>query len=273
MWIFVRNYFKVGIESSKDIEGLGISLFGTVVSQKNILKGSNSPNYLISLREPDAQIVEAFRGLRTALKFSLSTTDNKIIVITSPAPGDGKSFIASNLAVVIASAGQKVLLVDADMRRGKLRKIFKVSRKSKGLSNILSNNEEIDPLYYDTEVDNLKFIPTGSNPPNPAELLESSRMQDFYSWAKSNFDIIIFDTPPVLAVADPIILDEYSGVNLIVVRHMVSSADQLSEAIRILKNSGVTINGAILNDFNQKYNRYGYYNYNYSYSYKSDNIK
>ena len=81
-------------------------------------------------------------------------------------------------------------------------------------------------------------------------------MDDFYSWAKNNFDIIIFDSPPVLAVADPIILDKYSGVNLMIVRHMTSNTDQLEEAIRILKNSGVIINGAILNDYNLKYSRY-----------------
>jgi tyrosine-protein kinase Etk/Wzc len=270
MWIFIRNYFRSGIEATGDITSLGVSLFGTVMSQKNISKGSKSSDYLISIREPNSQIVEAFRGLRTALKFSLSTTDNKTILITSAAPGDGKSFVASNLAAIIASSGQKVLLVDADMRRGKLRHIFNVSKRSKGLSDILSNNEKIDLACYNTEVDNLNFIPAGRYPPNPAEILESSRMDDFYSWAKNNFDIIIFDSPPVLAVADPIILDKYSGVNLIIVRHMVSSVDQLAESIRVLKNSGVIINGAILNDFNQKYSRYGNYSYNYSYSYQSE---
>lgn len=270
-WILARNFFKSSIENGKSIEALGIPLFGTVISQKNITKGSKNSNYLISLREPSAPIVEAFRGLRTALKFSLSTTDNKTILITSAAPGDGKSFIASNLAVVIASAGQKVLLVDADMRRGKLRNVFKISKKSKGLSNILSNNEKMDTVCYETEIDNLKFIPSGNYPPNPAEILESSRMDDFYAWAKNNFDIIIFDTPPVLAVADPIIIDKYSGVNLIIVRHMVTNVNQLEQAVRTFKNSGVTVNGAILNGFNQKYMKYGNYNYNYSYSYRSDN--
>jgi len=273
LWILVRNYFKVGIEDTKDIEALGISLFGTVISQKNISKGSQSSDYLISFREPDAPIVEAFRGLRTALKFSLSTTDKKTILITSAAPGDGKSFIASNLAAIIASTGQNVLLVDTDMRRGKLRNAFKISRNSKGLSDILSNKEKIDTVCYDTEIDNLKFVPSGKYPPNPAEILESSRMDDFYAWANNNFDIIIFDAPPVLAVADPIIIDKYSGVNLMVVRHKVSNSDQLIQATRILRNSGVIINGAILNDFDHKYNKYGNYNYSYSYSYQSERNK
>jgi tyrosine-protein kinase Etk/Wzc len=270
-WIFIRNYFSNGIKGIEDITSLGVALFGTVMAQKNILKGSKSSDYLISLREPNSLIVEAFRGLRTALKFSLSTTDNKSILITSAAPGDGKSFVASNLAAIIASSGQKVLLVDADMRRGKLRHIFNVSKRSKGLSDILSDNEKIDLACYDTELDDLKFVPAGRYPPNPAEILESSRMDDFYSWAKNNFDIIIFDTPPVLAVADPIILDKYSGVNLIIVRHNVSHIGQLEESIRILKNSGVIINGAILNDFNQKNSKYGNYSYNYSYQSESDN--
>ena len=270
MWIFIRNYFSNGIKDTGDITSLGISLFGTVMSQKNISKGPKSYGYLISLREPNSQIVEAFRGLRTALRFSLSTTDKKSILITSAAPGDGKSFISSNLAAIIASSGQKVLLVDADMRRGKLRHIFNLSKRSKGLSDILSDNVKIDLACYDTEVDNLKFVPAGRYPPNPAEILESSRMDDFYSWAKNNFDIIIFDSPPVLAVADPIIIDKYSGVNLMIVRHMTSNTDQLEEAIRILKNSGVIINGAILNGFNQKSSRYGKYTYSYNYSYQSE---
>ena len=271
IWIFISKYFKNGIEGARDITLLGISLYGTIMSQKNISKGSKNSDYLISLREPDSQIVEAFRGLRTALKFSLSTTDNKTILITSAAPGDGKSFVAANLAAIIASSGQKVLLVDADMRRGKLRHVFNVSKRSKGLSDILSDNEKIDLACYDTEIDDLKFIPAGRYPPNPAEILESSRMNDFYSWAKNNFDIIIFDTPPVLAVADSIILDKYSGVNLMIVRHMISNVDQLEESIRILKNSGVIINGAILNDFNRKNSKYG--NYSYSYNYQSESDK
>jgi len=98
-------------------------------------------------------------------------------------------------------------------------------------------------------------------------------MDDFYAWANNNFDIIIFDAPPVLAVADPIIIDKYSGVNLMVVRHKVSNSDQLIQTTRILRNSGVIINGAILNDFDHKYNKYGNYNYSYSYSYKSERNK
>jgi tyrosine-protein kinase Etk/Wzc len=189
-------------------------------------------------------------ALRTGLQFSLATAPSKSLMITSPAPSLGKSFISLNLAIVSAQSGSKVLLIDADLRKGRLRKQFGLPRKHLGLS---------DP---ETGVD---FIPTGSYPPNPADLLTAPRFRALLDEATAHYDLVIVDCPPVLAVTDPGIIGQMTGLSLLVVKHLETTRDEVLSSQKILANSGVTLSGAILNQFDSAASRYGHYGHKYGY--------
>ena len=271
LWIFVRNYLHNGIEDGRDLEALGFSLFGTISKVPGIDKGTKSKNYLIARAEPDSPVVEAFRGLRTALGFSLKSGNHKSILITSCAPSDGKSFVSSNLAIIMAHNNYNVLLIDCDMRRGKLKKAFQLPKNAEGLSEVLSSQAEFEDGCHATNVTNLTLMPVGKRPPNPAELLDNQRMGELCVWAETKFDIVILDAPPILAVADALILAPYSGVKLMIIKHMETSPAEASTALNTLKSSGISLTGAILNAYDQKKSKYGSYGYKYGYNYGSYN--
>ena len=270
-WVLVRNYFHTGIEDGREIEALGFSLFGTISKVPGITNGIKNKNYLIAKTEPTSAIVEAFRGLRTALGFTLKSGSHKSILITSCAPGDGKSFVSSNLAIIMANNNYNTLLIDCDMRRGKLKKAFNLPKNGEGLSEVLSSQAEFEDACHAVNVTNLTLIPAGKRPPNPAELLDNQRMLELFAWAETKFDLIILDAPPILAVADALILAKSSGVKLMVIKHKETSAAEASTALKMLEASGIRINGAILNSYDQKKSKYGSYSYKYEYNYGSYN--
>ncbi|MFY9241119.1 MAG: CpsD/CapB family tyrosine-protein kinase, partial [Roseovarius sp.] len=264
-WIFTRNYFRHSLDNSGELEALGLPLFATITLVPGNSKSSkNSP---IAISDPSNTVVEAFRGLRTGLKFSQSSAKSKKILITSSVPGQGKSFISQNLAVVLASTGKKVLLVDADMRRGALHKAFGQKLDEAGLSASLAGIISFEDVLQATEVDSLKLIHRGKRPPNPAELLEDAKLLEFLNWAENAFDFIIIDTPPVLAVADPIIIAQHDLITIVVARHLQTTAEEIEYTLRRLEMSGIKVSGAILNGYDQKRSKYGAYSYKYGYYY------
>jgi tyrosine-protein kinase Etk/Wzc len=267
IYTLVRNYFRVGIEDGRELERIGIPLFGTISKVASITRGARDTNYLIAKTQPDEPVVEAFRGLRTALSFTMKTHDSGCILITSCAPGDGKSFVSSNLAVIFADKSRRTLLIDADMRRGKLRRAFGARRNALGLSDALTGDCTFDEATRDTDIENLCLISTGKRPPNPAELLDSKPFADLVEWANSAFDVVVIDAPPVLAVTDPLILARHCAVNLLVVNHVKTAEAEVVAANRTLQNSGISLNGAILNAYDQRKSRYGSYGYKYGYYY------
>jgi len=267
LYVFVRNYFREGIEDGRELERLGIPLFGTISKVASIAGGARDPSYLIAKARPDEPVVEAFRGLRTALSFTMKAQGSGCILITSCAPGDGKSFVSSNLAVILADKSRRTLLIDADMRRGKLRRAFGSRRNSVGLSDVLTGGSSFEEAARETDVDNLYLIQTGRRPPNPAELLDSAAFGELMEWAKSTFDVVVIDAPPVLAVTDPLILARHCAVNLLIVKHTETSEAEIVAANRTLQNSGISVSGAILNAYDQRKSKYGSYGYKYGYYY------
>lgn len=223
-------------------------------------------NELITFVSPKTQISEVFRTLRTNIQFMNVDEGLKSLLITSTVPGEGKSWVASNLAVTFAQAGKRVLLVDADMRKGRQHEIFEVNNNN-GLSNYLIMTTKNDSLssigdYIQTTlIDNLYIMTAGMTPPNPSELLTSQKMIDLIKYLEQIFDIVIFDGTPSTIVTDAIILSKFVDSTLIVSAHKETKIDDLNQVKRNITNVGGRIAGVVVNKMpvNKKVNKAGYY--------------
>lgn len=205
---------------------------------------------LIVQRDPKSPISEIFRTLRTNIQFMTSSKNLKTLLVTSTLPGEGKSWTAANLAITFAQAGKKVILVDSDMRKGRLYHLFGVSPKP-GLSNYLSGMDEnmtdIKSYIRNTEVDNLFFIPAGSIPPNPSELLVSERATAMIEDLKAMSDVVIFDGTPSLLVTDAIILSRFLDATIIVSAYNETKIEHLDKVKKAIENVGGKIAGVVFN--------------------------
>lgn len=271
--ILAKTFYNKGIMRPEDIEELNIPVYATV---NKITKNFNTNvskqkkiNILANI-DPTNLAVESLRGLRTRLHFGLLGSEKTSVSITSARPGEGKSFISINLATVAALSGQKVCLIDTDMRRGYLNKYFNVSKKSLGLSDVISGNAKIEDVIIQDSNSGLFFIPSGMYPPNPSELLMSSPFEKVVDYLNENFELSIFDTPPVLAVTDPIIISKYVGMSLLVVQYEKTTSDEINNVMSTFDKNKLSIKGAVLNGYDVSRNPYGYgygaYKYQYSYS-------
>jgi capsular exopolysaccharide synthesis family protein len=203
---------------------------------------------------------EAFRGIRTNVLFSSADEGSRSIVVTSTAPGEGKSMVASNLAASLAQAGQRVLLIDADMRKPKAHEILGVAQEP-GLSNVLVGDVKPSEAVRKTAVAGLWILSAGRVPPNPAELVGSARFREFVESLKKHFEWVIIDTPPILAVTDAsLIANHVSGV-LFVVGAEMTSRHAARAAIEQLENSRARLVGAVLNRVELDKNAYYYSQY------------
>ena len=213
---------------------------------------------LITHLNPKSPIAEQYRTIRTNIDFSLADRNLRSLVVTSSGPGEGKSMTTANLAVVMAQQGRKVLLVDADLRKPTVHYTFRLIN-TEGLSNLLTKRAKLTDVLTKTDVDNLYVITSGPIPPNPAELLSSRAMHDFMTEALGIFDIIIFDTPPLLAVTDAQILSSQVDGTVLVVASGKTEKDAALEARDLLQKSQARILGVVLNRQPIKNSRYYYY--------------
>lgn len=217
---------------------------------------------LITVSRPQHIISEQFRTIRTNLSFSMPDQDLKTLLITSSIPGEGKSTNAANIAVVFAQEGKRVLLIDGDMRKPTLHYTFPMSN-TQGLSTILTKQHEYIEAIEVTYVEGLYIIPSGPIPPNPSELLSSRNMDYFMETVMQEFDIIIFDAPPVLSVSDALILGNKCDGTLLIVNSGEVDKSDVVKAKAALQSSQARILGAVLNNFklpnsNYYYDIYGY---------------
>lgn len=223
-------------------------------------------NELITFVSPKTQISEVFRTLRTNIQFMNVDGNLKSLLVTSTVPGEGKSWISANLAITFAQAGKRVLLVDADMRKGRQHDIFEV-KNTKGLSNYLimttkeSSLDSIGEYVQNTLVDNLYVMTSGIIPPNPSELLTSQKMVDLIKYLEKIFDVVIFDGTPSTIVTDAIILSKFVNTTLIVAAHKLTKTDDLNQVKRNILNVGGKIAGVVINKIPsvKKKSRSGYY--------------
>ncbi len=276
----LREKLRRGIDGIEEIEQLGVPVFATISLFLDDRKGhkslsmDSSRSDIISRDMPESILVEEFKSLRTSLHFGMLDAANKSLAITSGAPDAGKSFISANIAAITAAVGAKVCLVDADLRRGRQRLRFGLSRSKTGLSEYLSKNIPLEDILHVTDVPGLTFINTGKFPPNPSELLIQPKFNQLVSDLTSKFDLVVIDCPPVLAVTDATLIGRVAGVVFVVARHQKTEIAELTATLRALETGGITVKGGILNAFNRRkiksYGRYAYkYKYNYSYNYKS----
>lgn len=271
----LRNMMRSGIKDAAQIENeLDIPVYATVPrsavqeSRVKLLKKKKTIP-ILAVKDSDDIAVESIRSIRTTIHFSLTEAKNNIIAISGPAPEVGKSFIAANLGAILAQGGKRVLVMDGDMRRGYLHKYFNQDT-APGLSELLLGTHTLEQVIKADSYEGLYFISRGKNPSNPAELLGSQKFQALLSELSAQFDHILIDTPPALAVTDGVIIAQSAGVNLLVVRHAKTQMKELELTINRFEQAKVKVNGVILNDVQRGSGGYGYgYGYNYNYHYKA----
>ena len=267
--VFIRDMLRQGVKTPEEVEAkTGLPVYASIpdsdqlkVLERNARK-SGKGSFLLARSAPKDLAVESLRSLRTNLSFALMEAPNNRIMITGPSPGVGKSFVSANLAELLAETGKKVLLISADMRKGHLHKVFGLSG-DKGLQDML-----VDPnLNVAVPIgNNLDIICGGKFPPNPSELLMSPAFTALLEKASSQYDAVIIDTPPVLAVTDAAIIGEQCGTAFMVVRAELNPAREIDYATKRLQQAGVSVRGAVLNGLvktSSRYGNYGYYQYSY----------
>ncbi len=263
--ILIVDFLDQSVKSSEDLEAkLKIPFLGFVPYEK--LKKRES-EYAIMLKEGNFLMAENIRNIRTMLNFALKSNDTKAILITSSLQGEGKSNISSNLAVAFAQTGKKVLLVDGDLRRCRLHKVFKVSSE-KGLSNLWTDDEKknsFEANIQSTDVKNLYIMTSGQRPPNPAELLNTPLLDSFVKWAEDKFDLLIIDCPALMPVSDTLLWGRLINKALFVVRYGKTNAKLSKAAIERLQQASVKVLGGVIS----QYNPGGLTGYHKSYHYYS----
>lgn len=225
-------------------------------SKKNL--SNNKARTLITKMNPRSPISEQYRTIRTNLQFASVDKDLSSMMVTSAGPSEGKSLTTANLAVTFAQQEKKVLLIDADLRKPTLHYTFRLDN-SLGLSSVLIGDQSIEQVVRKSDLDNLHLIPSGPIPPNPSELLGSKAMENFLATAKNFYDMVIFDTPPVLAVTDGQILSRLCDGVLLVTRSKQTETDAGKKAVDLLKQVDANLLGAVLNDVEAKHSNYYYY--------------
>lgn len=292
-FLFSKEYFDDTIRSVDYIERMGLILLGVIpeVGQAYIRKTTNrtSENRLSNLKnligdpirranvnlqrrmvtreDPKSPISEAYRMLRTNILYSSTDSNIQTILVSSPGPGEGKSTTVTNLAITFANLGKKTLLVDVDLRKPVVHRIFEINREP-GMTNYLSGNiEDFSKLIHKTEVENLHIVSAGISPPNPSELLASKRMSKVIKELKEEWDVILFDTPPISAVTDAISLSQMSDSLVLVVKAGQTHKDALYRVLTAIDRLTTPLTGVVLNGVS-KINTYDSYYYYYQPNYQ-----
>jgi tyrosine-protein kinase Etk/Wzc len=329
-FVLLRTSLSSTIDGPEELKKLGIPVY-SVVPHSEFQTKLNRPvgpeQGLLSRENPAELAVEAVRSLRTSLHFGLLDGEKKVVCVTGPSPAVGKSFICANLAYLAATSGSRVLLVDADLRRGTIGRHFGISKELPGLSNILSGRLHMDDAMYAVDVtesptakrrkavepepqdqkkepvfaennepemstagfdetldfqvfsesdlpdadlprkSTLTVVPRGYAPPNPSELLMHPRFNEFVDSVAERFDMVIIDTPPVLAATDSIIVGKYAGMNLMVLRHNLTTSNEAEEAVQMFTQNDLRITGVVLNGYDRRHGKYGAYGTQYGYRY------
>jgi len=272
----LRAAFHRGVENPDDIEEIGLPVYASIPMsdwqveldkklQNKKIKTVNET--LLTVSNPADLSVEALRSLRTSLHFAMMEAKNNILMISGPSPSIGKSFVSANMGAVVAKGGQRVLVIDADMRKGRMERQMATTHKS-GLSDYLSGQMAIEDIIKELSVENLHYISRGDVPPNPSELLLHPRFQALMEWGSANYDIVIIDTPPILAVTDAAIVGAHAGTTFMVGRFALNAVKEIDIAKQRFEKNGIEVKGFILNAVVRKASsyyggNYGYYNYSY----------
>ncbi|MDI1232158.1 MAG: polysaccharide biosynthesis tyrosine autokinase [Methylobacter sp.] len=282
-WVFIRKTMRRGVEDPDQLEKhLNIPVYATIPHSEEQIKLSeklkkldkkhNDQPMILAVENKEDLAIESLRSLRTTLHFAFLEAQNNIIMITGPSPGIGKSFVSINLATVLADAGKKILLIDGDLRKGFINKVLGVNRED-GLSDLISSTTTLDKAVRHIAAANIDFIPTGSIPPNPSELLLHERLGQLLETLGEQYDHIIIDSPPILAVTDACIIGRMASATLMVVKAGQHPMRELEQCTKRLAQSGVHMKGIVFNDLPRTSSSYGsgYGKYVYQYNYQTSN--
>jgi tyrosine-protein kinase Etk/Wzc len=266
--VFLKKALQRGVVSEKKID----QIFGSKMVyasiphsafQKSLKDNTNPKNKKLPLLAsyfPEDMAIESLRAFRTAFQNTLNNMKNNIVVITSPTPGVGKSFVSANFSTVMASSGKRVLLIDADFRNGYLHKYFGIEREN-GLSNCILGRLPMQEAIRRNVEKNLDFLPTGDLPEYPSEFLLHQRFNEILQQLSTEYDLVVIDQPPLIAVSDTLIIGMQAGALFLLIRAGITTEDDLNESIRRLKQAGIALTGVLINDMkirNRQYHAYYY---------------
>ena len=273
VFALAHNFLFAGIAEADEIEKqVGLQVYATIPESRRQrklsreIRGSESGVRLLVDDQPREPTVESLRSLRTALQFAMLNARNNLVLISGPAPGVGKSFVSANFAAVLATGGKRVLVVDMDLRRGYLHQYFGLQREC-GVTDVIAGKLPPAQVIHRDVVPDLDFIATGALPPNAAELLMHERVAQLLAFCSHNYDVVIVDSPPVLAVNDAATLAEHCATVLLVARADQTRVAELKESVRRFAQGGSAVTGAILNGVGPKAARWAYGRKNGSYRY------
>jgi tyrosine-protein kinase Etk/Wzc len=265
---FARNSLFRGIRDPQEIEAAtGLGVYSTIPlspAQNVVAEAAMSRQgiHLLAVEHPQDPAIESLRSLRTALQFAMLEADNNRVLITGATPAVGKSFVSCNFAAVLAAADKRVLLVDADMRKGHLNHNFGVPRE-RGLSELVAGTLKLSEAIKSNLLPNLDLLTTGVLPPNPAELMQSSALAHLLDELSSLYDYVILDTPPVLVAADTLGAAAHAGTVLLVARAGQTQIGELTESSKRLRQAGKSVGGVLFNAMDLSRRHYGSYGYKY----------
>jgi succinoglycan biosynthesis transport protein ExoP len=270
---FFFEYLDNTIKTPDDLKRyLGLSFLGPVPHlDLTETQGLPCPE-MIALHKPKSHISEAYKGLRTSVLFSFPDHSPKTLLITSSSPSEGKTITSVNLAITMAQAGSRVVMIDCDMRKPRLHRLLNM-KNEKGISNLLVGHCQLEDVLQAGPVDNLKIITCGHCPPNPSELLVSSKLKTILDELKESFDHIIIDSPPVVAVTDSVIISRVVDGVILVIHGGVTSKEVIMRGQDLLKNVNAPLIGAIINNIDPGKRSYYYYYQYYYYQYYGDDEK
>ena len=267
---FFRKSLYGGIDTPEQVErAIGVPVYATIPHskrQKELYQQVNAKQQrvplLAAVASEDAAI-ESLRSFRAALQFSMPTFSNNIVLISGATPGMGKSFVSANLAALMAATGKRVLLIDADLRNGLLHLYFGFGRQD-GLSDVIAGARMPEQAIHRKVIENMDFISTGTLPPNPAELLLRPAFGAMLEKLSKEYDMVLIDAPPILAVADTLIIGSHVGAIYITTRAGITTPGEINESLKRLAQAGLSAKGVLFNDLKTRPGRYGY---GYSYGY------
>jgi len=265
----VRSKMARGINNPQEIEDrLGLNVYSVVplaIEQERIgqrIAGGVGGVQVLAINEPESLAVESLRNLRISLQLALMETDNNRVLITGATPGVGKSFVSGNFAAIMAEAGRRVLLVDADLRKGHIHTAFGLPRKG-GLADILAGDMTSEQAIHSQVTPNLDVLTTGNYPFNPASMMLSSTLREFLEAMSARYDLVVIDSPPVLVAADAAAVAAHAGAILLVARDNLTQIGELSESVKRLAHAGQRVSGVVFNGMDLSRRHYGSYGYKY----------
>jgi tyrosine-protein kinase Etk/Wzc len=270
VYVVIQRALLRGVDDPGEIEReLGLSVLVSVpyIAEQHkiaraVARGEHGSHVLAMVHTQNPG-VEALRSLRTSLHFTMMDAANNVILLTGPAPGIGKSFVAANFGAVLAQAGKRVAVVDVDLRKGYLEQYFDLS-STPGVSDFIAGDSTLEDLLQPTGVDGLDFVARGHAPPNPAELLMHERFAYLISELSTKHDFVLLDSPPVLAVADAAIIGKLAGTTLVVLKSAEHPMREIDETIKRLNTAGIRPRGILMNQVGHRLGSFGYGDYGYA---------